>query len=109
LGGGKGVTPNMPLWLYNLLCGCHSVAQLEAAKAKHYPNIHPTSLRYLTKLADECQYPAARCNMAENICMYSKSASSGVESTNRANAVARQRTAVDVLNAMILVIKLEGS
>jgi len=28
---------------------------------------------------------------------------------NRANAVARQRTAVDVLNAMILVIKLEGS
>jgi hypothetical protein len=27
---------------------------------------------------------------------------------NRANAVARQRTAVDVLNAMILVIKLEG-
>ncbi len=47
--------------------------------------------------------------MAENICMYSKSASLGVESMNRANAVARQRTAVDVLNAMILVIKLEGS
>jgi hypothetical protein len=71
--------------------------------------MHPTSLRYLTKLADERQYPAARCNMADNICMYSKSASSGVESMNRANAVARQRTAVDVLNAMILVIKLEGS
>ncbi len=109
LGGGKGVTPNTPLWLYNLLCGCHSVAQLEAAKAKHYPNMHPTSLRYLMNLADECQYPAARCNMAENICMYRKSASSGVESMNRANAVARQCTAVDVLNAMILLIKLEGS
>ena len=109
LGGGKGITPNTPLWLYNLLCGCHSVAQLESAKTKHYPNMHPTSLRYLTKLADERQYPAARCNMAENICMYSKSASSGVESMNRANAVARQRTAVDVLNVMILVIKLEGS
>jgi len=109
LGGGKGITPNTPLWLYNLLCGCHSVAQLESAKTKHYPGMHPTSLRYLTKLADERQYPAARCNMADNICMYSKSASSGVESMNRANAVARQRTAVDVLNAMILVIKLEGS
>ena len=109
LGGGKGVTPNTPLWVYNLLCGCHSVAQLEAAKAKHYPNMHPTSLRYLMKLTDECQYPAARCAMAENICMYSKSASSGVESMNRANTIARQRTAVDVLNAMILLIKLEGS
>ena len=109
LGGGKGLTPNTPLWLYNLFCGCHSVAQLEAAKAKHYPNMHPTSLRYLVKLADERQYPAARCSMADNICMYSKSASSGVESTNRANAVARQCTTVDVLNAMILLIKLEGS
>jgi hypothetical protein len=109
LGGGKGVTPNTPLWLYNLLCGCHSVAQLEAAKAKHYPNMHPTSLRYLVKLADERQYPAARCNMGENICMYRKSASSGVESMNRANSIARQRTAIDVLNAMILLIKLEGS
>ena len=47
--------------------------------------------------------------MADNICMYSKSASAGVESMNRANAVARQRTAVDVLNAMILLIKLECS
>ncbi len=61
------------------------------------------------KLTDECQYPAARCAMAENICMYSKSASSGVESMNRANTIARQRTAVDVLNAMILLIKLEGT
>jgi hypothetical protein len=111
LGSGKGVTPNTPLcWLYDLLCGCHSVAQLEAAKAKHYPNMHPTSLRYLVKLANERQYPAARCNMADNICMYSKSASSGVESMNRVDAVARQHAAVDVLNAMILLItKLEGS
>ncbi len=28
---------------------------------------------------------------------------------NRANSIARQRTAIDVLNAMILLIKLEGS
>ena len=37
-----------------------------------------------------------------------KSASSGVESMHRANSVARERTAVDVLNAVILLIKLEG-
>jgi hypothetical protein len=41
--------------------------------------------------------------------MYSKSASSGVESMNRANNLARQKMAVDILNALILLIKLEGS
>ncbi len=38
-----------------------------------------------------------------------KSASLGVESMNRANNLARQRTAVHILNALILLIKLEGS
>ena len=109
LGGGKGATPGSALWLYNILSGCHSVAQLEAAKAKYYPDMHPTSLKYLTKLDDKHQYPAARCAMGDDICMYSKSASSGVESMNRANSVARNRAAVDVLNAMILLVKLEGS
>ncbi len=41
--------------------------------------------------------------------MYSKSVSLGVESMNRANNLARQRTTVDILNALILLIKLEGS
>ena len=88
LGGGKGSTPLTALWLYNLLCGCHSVAQLETNKAKYYPQMHPTALHYLTKLEDKCQYPAARCAMGENICMFSKSALSGVESMNRANNLA---------------------
>ena len=109
LGGGKGSTPLTALWLYNLLCGCHSVAQLEKNKATYYPQMHPAALHYLTKLQDKCQYPAARCAMGENICMFNKSASSGVESMNRANNLARQRTAVDILNALILLIKLEGT
>jgi hypothetical protein len=53
-------------------------------------------------------YPAARCAMGNNICMFSKSASSGLESMNKANQLAQQRTAVDILNAVILLIKLEG-
>ena len=40
--------------------------------------------------------------------MYSKSASSGVESMNKANLSARQRTVIDIINAMILIVKLEG-
>ena len=109
LGGGKGAIPGSALWLYNILSGCHSVKQLEDAKKKYYPDMHPTSLKYLTKLDDNKQYAAARCAMGDNVCMYSKSASSGVESMNRVNSVARQQTAVDVLNAMILLIKLEGT
>ena len=109
LGGGKGSAPLTGLWLYNLLTGCHSMAQLEKTKAKYYPDMSPTALHYLQKVDDRHQYPAARCAMGENICMYGKSASSGVESMNRANSIARERTAVDVLNAVILLIKLEGS
>jgi hypothetical protein len=109
LGGGKGYAPLTGLWLYNLLAGCHSMAQLERTKAKYYPDMSPTALHYLQKVDDTHQYPAARCAMGDNICMYGKSASSGVESMNRANSIARERTAVDVLNAVILLIKLEGS
>ena len=58
-GGGKGATPLTALWLYNLLTGCHSVAQLEANKAKYYPDMHPSAVNYLKKLNDEQQYPAA--------------------------------------------------
>ncbi len=107
-GGGKGSTPLMALWMYNLLASCNSVKQLKNIKAKYYDKMHPTNLHYLTKLPDRSQYPAARCAMGDNICMFSKSASSGVESMNKVNQLARQRTAVDVLNAVILLIKLEG-
>jgi hypothetical protein len=34
LGGGKGSTPLTAFWMYNLLCGCDSVAQLERNKEK---------------------------------------------------------------------------
>ncbi len=46
--------------------------------------------------------------MGNNICMYSKLALSGVESMNKANQHDRQKTAVDILNAVILLMKLEG-
>jgi hypothetical protein len=46
--------------------------------------------------------------MGDNICMFGKSASSGVEAMNCANKLARQKTAVDVLNGVILLMKLEA-
>jgi hypothetical protein len=94
--------------MYNLLSSCNSVKQIENNKTKYYNKMHSTNIHYLTKLPDRSQYPAARCAMGNNICMFSKLASSGVESMNKANQLARQRTAVDILNAVILLIKLEG-
>jgi hypothetical protein len=44
----------------------------------------PAHVAYLKALNDEEQFPAARCNKAQNVCMYGKTASSGVESMNRA-------------------------
>ncbi len=104
--GGKGCTPLTALWMYNLLSSCNSVKQLENNKTKYYNKMHPTDLHYLTKLPDRSQYPAARCAMGNNICMFSKSALAGVESMNKANQLAQQRTAVDILNAVILLINL---
>lgn len=70
--------------------------------------MHSTDMHYLQKLPDECQYPAARCNMGNGICMFGKSALSGVESMNNVNSIACQRTAVHILNDIILLLKLES-
>jgi hypothetical protein len=47
--------------------------------------------------------------MDDNICMYDKSASSGVELMNNDNKVAWQNTVVDLLNAIKLLLKLESN
>ena len=71
-GGGKGSTPLTALWMYNLLASCNSVKQLENNKTKYYDKMHPTNLHYLTKLPDRSKYPAVRCAMGDNICMFLK-------------------------------------
>jgi hypothetical protein len=72
----------------------------------------PAHSAYLNALNDEEQFPAARCHMAHDslpdICMYGKTALSGVESMNRANNDVRRRLAVDILNAALVLIKKEG-
>ena len=110
LGGGMGSTPLTALWLYNLLCGCHSVAQLEMNKRQNTTRKciqRPFTISPNWKTSVNILQPDAQWE--KNFCMFSKSASLGVESMNRGNNLARQRTAVDILNALILLIKLEGS
>jgi hypothetical protein len=65
-------------------------------------------LNYLNSISDTSQYPAARCGQGDNIYMYHRSASSGAEAMNAAYKEVRARTAVDLLNACLLLIKLES-
>ena len=83
--------------------------QLKAEEGNYIDQLHPTDKHYLTKIQDKKQYAAAQCAMAPDICMYGKSASSGVESMNLANKTVREKTAVDMLNAAILLLQMEGN
>ena len=107
-GGGEGNTPLTCLWMYNLLVKCSSVAAIRFLKQKYEDKMKPAHVAYLSALNDDQQYPAARCDKAHDVCMYGKTASSGVESMNRANDNVRARTAVDMVNAALILLKKEG-
>jgi hypothetical protein len=108
-GGASGTKPLTALWLYNMLSNCSNLQQLETYANRYLHQLFPTDSHYLTKIANNKQYAAARCAMAPDIQMYGQSASSGVESMNRANKpLVREKTAVDPLNAAILLLQLEG-
>jgi len=106
-GGGNGKKPFTALWMYNLLGSCGTVEHIAILKDKYLDSMYPTDRHYLEKLPDEVQYRAARCKLHEDVCMFGSSASSGVESMNNANMAIRQKTAVDALNAMINLLKMD--
>ena len=64
--------------------------------------------KYLNSVPAEQQFPAIRCAMGDDICMHGHEASSGSESMNNANEEARNATAVDILNASLILIQKES-
>jgi hypothetical protein len=107
--GGTGQRPLSAMWMYNLLMGCKSVASLSATRKQYKEKMYPTDRHYLFNIAEEMQLPASRCAQGNSVCMYGKSASSGVEAMNRANEDIRQKTAVDILNATLILLKKEST
>ena len=105
--GGGGKLPNSALYVYNKLMKCRSVALIEHFKEQHFKNMNTKDIQYLNSLDDESQYPAARCAMGAYVYLYFCSSSGTAESMNKANKEMRARTAVDLLNACMLLIKLE--
>lgn len=105
LKGGK--SKHSPHWVFKALVNCGSVNELQQLKLKYADKLTARQWKYLNDVDDEAQYPAARCAMGNNIFLYDHEASSGVESMNRANKAARERTAVDMVNAVMLLLELE--
>jgi hypothetical protein len=91
--------------MFNLLSSCGTVQNIEMLKEKYLNNMYPSDRHYLLSVPDESQFRAVWCTMTSNAQMNGKSASSGVESMNRANMKVWKKTAVDALNAMLVLLK----
>lgn len=91
--------------LFNDAVQCTTAAALERVKTKMRQQLSATAMEYINKLQDSEQYPFARVQMGAR--MYGRSASSTVESMNHANKTARERTAVDIFNAIYELASLE--
>ncbi len=66
-------------------------------------------LRDDNSIANKCQLSASQQAMGPNMYMYMHLTSSGGESMNNANLVARQVMAVDCINATLLFLKLNSN
>ncbi len=107
-GGGEGHVPLSCLWMYQLLVKCNSPGSIQFLRLKYEYQMSPAHVNYLNSISDKEQFPAVRCAMVETVCMYGKTASSGVKAMNRANNSIRRRTAIDILNAALDLIKKES-
>jgi hypothetical protein len=97
------------LWLYNKLMKAKTICEIEQIKNKHAPLVNDKALKNLNAVSDAAQYPGARVDVDfSHRIMYQRSASSAVESMNRANKAARDRTAVDVVCATKLLLSLSA-
>ncbi len=106
--GGKGHEPLSCLWMYQLLVKCNLPELIKFLRLKYEHQMSPAHVNYLNSISDGQQFLAVRCAMAETVCIYGKTVLSGVKAMNRANNSIRRQTAVDILNAALVLIKKES-
>jgi hypothetical protein len=96
-------------WMFNVLSNCKTHRAIKMKGDTYFHGMTAIERNYLRKLPDSVQYPAACCAMGADVCMYGRSASSGVESMNRANKKeVRNHTAVDALNGAMRMVRIEA-
>ncbi len=89
------------LWMYQLLVKCNLPGLIQFPRLKYEHQMSPAHVNYLNSISNKQQFPVVRCAMAEMVCMYRKTALSGVEAINRANNSIQRQTAVNILNAAL--------
>ena len=108
--GGKG--EYSAHWYYQLLLGCDRIETIDKNRFDVAGSMDVNALRYIHIVNDHQQFPAARvaygAAIGHVIYMYQRSSSSTAESMNAANKSMRSRTAVDPINAIIILLKLES-
>ena len=108
--GGKG--EYSAHWYYQLLLGCGRIETIDKNRFDVASSMDVNALRYIHMVNDHQQFPAARvaygAAIGHVIYMYQRSSSSTAESMNAANKSMRSRTAVDPINAIIILLKLES-
>jgi hypothetical protein len=107
-GNRDGIAELSANWMFNVLSNCKTHREIKMKGDTYYHGMKPLEAKYLTDVSDAVQYPAARCAMGPTVCMYGRSASSGVESMNHANKDTRHPLSVDCLVAAMTQIRLES-
>jgi hypothetical protein len=96
------------LWMFNQLVTAPNMEVLNNKRNRGYAHMKDEDRLYLDSVPDIEQYPAARCAMGPDVKMYGRSASSGVEAMNAVNRSIRERCCVCLVNATILLLKMEA-
>lgn len=91
-----------------MLMNCKRVERsITSYKYEHSGNMQSNVLCFINNVNDHWHFPTARCAMRPRICMFhSRTSSSSVESTNWANGMVHESTAVDPINSLILLVHL---
>jgi len=103
--GGSG--PYSCMRFYNMLISCKLPQTIDRHKFDHSGDMQVQALRFLNAINDYQQYPAARCDLHIDACMHKRTASLSVEAMNHVNESVRDRSAVDPINSLILLLHLE--
>ena len=105
--GGTG--PYSAHWLYWKCMGALTVEHLNKIKYDTAKHVSDKALKYINSLDDAKQFPCARIGTSKDVYTMNRTASSSVEGMNRVNKPARDRTAVDPINSMILLVEMSNA
>ena len=81
-GNKDGAVEGTANWMFNILSNCKTHREITMQSKTKLPALSDNEQRFLLKLPNNEQYPAAHCAMRLNVYIYSRTASSGVELMN---------------------------